>query len=87
MNTNIIQIGNSNGIILPADMLRALQLKAKSAVNISMENNKIIIRPSPRQGWADAARQMAQTGDDELLLPDVFKDEDLSWWTWNEEKK
>jgi antitoxin MazE len=87
MKTSIIQIGNSNGIILPADMLRTLQLKTKSAVTISMEDNKIIICSSPRQGWADAAKQMAQTGDDESLFPDVFKDEDLSWWTWEEGKK
>jgi antitoxin MazE len=87
MNTNIIQIGNSNGIIIPADMLRMLQLKTKSAVNVSMEGNRIIIRSSPRQGWADAAKQMAQAGDDELLLPDFFKEEDLSWWTWDGEKK
>jgi antitoxin component of MazEF toxin-antitoxin module len=39
MNTNIIQIGNSNGVIIPADMLRMLQLKTKSAVNVSMEGN------------------------------------------------
>jgi antitoxin MazE len=87
MNTNIILIGNSNGVILPADMLRLLQLKTKSAVSVSVENDKIIIRSSPRQGWADAAKQMVQAGDDELLLSDFFKEEDLSWWTWDGEKK
>jgi antitoxin MazE len=87
MNTNIIQIGNSNGVILPANMLRMLQLKTKSAVDVSMEDNKIVIQSSPRQGWEEAAKQMAQAGDDELLIPDFFEDEDLSWWTWDEEKK
>ena len=45
------------------------------------------IKHSPRQGWAEAAKQMAQEGDDELLIPDFFEDEDLSWWTWDEEEK
>jgi hypothetical protein len=35
---------------------------------------------TPRHGWAAAAERMHQAGDDELLLPDVFKDEELDEW-------
>jgi antitoxin MazE len=84
MRTNIIQIGNSNGIILPADVLRKFHLSRKSSVEIEVENNNILIKPAPRQGWAEDAKQMALAGDDELLMPDFFKDEDLSWWQWEE---
>ena len=38
----------------------------------------IVVKSEPRQGWAKAAKEMAQIGDDELLMPDVFEDEDLS---------
>jgi hypothetical protein len=36
---------------------------------------------SPRKNWAEAAKQMRLAGDDQLLTPDVFEDEDLDWWT------
>ena len=86
MTSNIIQIGNSRGVILPADILRQLSLTLKSAINIEVADEKIVIKPAPRQGWAEAAKEMAQNGDDELLMPVVFEDEDLSWWQWDEAK-
>jgi antitoxin MazE len=46
--------------------------------NDSVDGEKIIIKPEPRQGWAEAARLMNELGDDVLLIPDVFDDEDLS---------
>ena len=36
MVTNIIQIGNSKGIILPSEVLKQLRLSLKSAVSISL---------------------------------------------------
>lgn len=82
MKTNIIQIGNSKGVILPSEMLRKLRLSLKSAVNVSIEGEKIVIKSEPRQGWAEAAKLMHGSGDDELLIPDIFDDEDLSNLTW-----
>jgi antitoxin MazE len=86
METNIIRIGNSHGVILPSGILRQLNLNAKSSVDVLIEDNKIIIRSSPRQGWEAAAQKMAAAGDDTPLMPDFFEDEDVSWWTWNEKK-
>jgi antitoxin MazE len=84
MRTNIIQIGNSKGIILPSGLLRKLRLSTKSPVNISIEGEKIVIKAEPRQGWAEAAWQMHKANDDKLLIPDVFTDEDLSGLTWEQ---
>jgi antitoxin MazE len=36
---------------------------------------------SPRKNWAEAAKQMHLAGDDELLMPEIFDDEKLEWWT------
>ncbi len=68
MKTNIINIGNSQGIILPSILLRQLKLSFKSGVEIKIENGAIIIKPEPREGWAEAAKQMHAAGEDELLL-------------------
>ena len=56
MVTNIIQIGNSKGIILPSEVLKQLRLSLKSAVSISLDGNNIVIKAQPRQGWAEADR-------------------------------
>ena len=37
MVTNIIQIGNSKGIILPSEILKQLRLSLKSTVSVSLE--------------------------------------------------
>ena len=41
MVTNIIQIGNSKGIILPSEILKQLRLSLKSAVSISLDDKKV----------------------------------------------
>ena len=34
-----------------------------------------MIKAQPRQGWAEAAKRAHENGDDKLLIPDVFEDE------------
>ena len=87
MRTNIIQIGNSQGVILSSDILRKLDLSHKSSVDVKVENENILIKASPRQGWAEAFKEFADSGAEETFFPDFFEDEDLSWWTWDEEEK
>lgn len=82
MKANIITIGNSQGIILPAMLLRQLKLSFKSTVQVEINNGAIIIKPDPRQGWAEAAKQMHAAGDDELLLDDFPNEFDKEEWTW-----
>jgi antitoxin MazE len=84
MQANIIQIGNSKGIILPSDLLAKLHLSLKSAVSVSVEDEKIVIQPEPRRGWAEAFKQFASSGAEESFFPDVLDDEDLSDWTWQQ---
>lgn len=82
MKANIINIGNSQGIILPATLLRKLNLSFKSTVQLDIDNGAIIIKPDPRQGWTEAAQEMHAAGDDELLLDDLPTDFEKDEWTW-----
>ncbi len=81
MEANIISVGNSKGLIIPSPILRKLGLKLKSVVDISLNNDSIVIKPSIRQGWAEAAKIAHQCGDDKLLDADILGDdmEDLEW--------
>jgi len=74
MDANIIKVGNSSGIILPAVLLKELKLSTKSTVRIAIEIGAIVIRPGIRQGWEEAAMTMHQNCDDELLIPEMFQE-------------
>ena len=82
MKANIINIGNSQGIIIPAMLLRKLNLSFKSSVQVEVENGCIVIKPASRQGWAEAALEMHAAGEDEPLLEESMNDFDKEEWTW-----
>ena len=82
MKARIIRVGNSRGVRLPKPLLDEANLPDE--VEIHAEPGRIIIQSAlrPRAGWADAAREMAVTGDDQLLdapLPTTFDDEEWMW--------
>jgi len=83
MRTAIRNIGNSKGIIIPKNILA--QCDIENDVTIEVKNNHIIIAATPvpkRKGWEEAFKEMAKNGDDTLVIPDVFNDENISDWTW-----
>ena len=82
MRTRIVRVGNSRGVRLPKLLLEEAGLPEE--VEVRAEPGRIIIAAAarPRAGWAEAARRMAERGDDELLdvpTPTRFDDEE---WTW-----
>jgi len=83
METNIVKIGNSRGIVIPSAVLKALAISEHSTVNMTIERDGITIKKVPAKvGWETAAQQMHEVGDDNLLMPDVFEDESFNDWTW-----
>jgi antitoxin MazE len=77
MEAPIIKIGNSKGLRLPKSVLEKYSIKDK--VELVLEEEQIIIRPveTPRKGWSEAFKEIHETGDDDLLIDDVFEDEDF----------
>ncbi len=75
MDLPVIKIGNSRGIRLSKTILEKYQIREE--VELILEDGFIILKPKvvPRKGWEDAFVQMHATGEDELLIPDVFEDE------------
>jgi len=83
MQSIIRNIGNSKGVILPQNFLK--QCFIENEINIEVKDNTIVISPvdsQKRKGWAAAFKEMAKNGDDKLVIPDVFEDENLDDWTW-----
>ncbi len=84
MKTNIIRIGNSQGIRIPKVLLE--QSRLGTEVELEVEDEQIVIRSAsrPRQGWGEKFRLMAEAGEDRLV--DEGLGETTAWdkdqWEW-----
>ena len=84
MQTAVRRLGNSAGIIIPKSVLSELGLVTGDAVDLRLEDGRLILAPvrRPRRaGWADASRVIAEAGDDALAWPEFGNagDADLAW--------
>jgi antitoxin MazE len=84
MRTNIIRIGNSQGIRIPKVLLEQSHLGKE--VELEVEDEKIVIRSAthPRQGWGEKFQLMAESGDDRMIDTDLGgqTDWDKDEWGW-----
>ncbi|NVO33106.1 AbrB/MazE/SpoVT family DNA-binding domain-containing protein [Hymenobacter lapidiphilus] len=86
MNTRLIRIGNSQGIILPKKLLQQYQLAGE--VNLQPTPEGVLITSVtklPRQGWDERFQHSAAQGqvpENELL--EAFSDEvfEETEWQW-----
>jgi antitoxin MazE len=80
MEVSIIKIGNSKGLRLTKAILEKYNITDK--IELILEKGQIILRPisEPRKGWDKAFQKMHENGDDQLLIEDVFEDENLEEW-------
>lgn len=84
VTTQIVKIGNSQGIRIPKPLLE--QVGLSGAVQLEVEADYLILRPVrvPRQGWEEQYQRMAENGDDVLLDGDIpsITNWDETEWEW-----
>ncbi|HEY1930437.1 MAG TPA: AbrB/MazE/SpoVT family DNA-binding domain-containing protein [Acetobacteraceae bacterium] len=83
MQTTVRKLGNSAGLIIPKAVLSQLGLSAGDAVDVRLEDGRLVLapaRPRRRAGWADASRKVAASGED-LAWPEFVNagDDTLLW--------
>ena len=80
MEVSVVKIGNSRGIRLSKTLLEKYNIR--DTVDLILEKGHIIIKPlsKPRKGWDKAFKDMNASGEDRLLIDDVFQDENLEEW-------
>ena len=80
MELSVINIGNSKGIRLSKTILEKYNIQNK--IEIILEKDFIILKPKaePRKNWEKAFKEMHENGDDQLLIDDVFEDENFDEW-------
>lgn len=83
MQIQIIKIGNSKGLRLSKTILERYNIQDK--MELILEKEFIVLRPvaEPRKGWDEAFKNMHESGDDQLLIDDVFPEENFEEWDPN----
>lgn len=84
MRVNIRRVGNSQGVVIPKPVLTQLGLTKDAGVEMTIENDALVLRrpANPvRAGWAEAARKIAEAGDDTLVMGEFGNagDTELVW--------
>jgi antitoxin MazE len=78
----IRKMGNSQGVIIPKPVLAQVGLDDEA--EMSVERGAIVLRRprrSVREGWAEASKAIAASGDDALVWPEFgnAEDSELAW--------
>ena len=81
---NLRKIGNSVGIVIPKPVLAQVGLSGETEAEMTIEAGALVLRrPSKaaRVGWGDAARKIAEAGEDELVMGEFGNadDAELTW--------
>jgi len=80
MDISIVPIGNSKGIRLSKTLLERYNIR--ETVELILEEDCIVLKAKskPRVGWEESFKLMAENGEDQLLVNDVFEDESFDEW-------
>ena len=87
MRAALQRVGNSQGLIIPKPILA--QVGFEREVDIDVEDGTIVLRKPhrhPREGWAEASRALAATGDDALVWPELPNEDNAELIRRNAEK-
>lgn len=85
MRTVLRKMGNSTGVILPKAIVGQAGLAIGSAMEIAVEGEKVVLTPlrrERREGWSEAAADVALHADGEAAQWQAFgnrDDADLRW--------
>ena len=80
MEVSVVQLGNSKGLRLSMTILEKYKIRDK--VEMILEEEQIVIRAStnPKKGCDEAFKAMNANAEDQLLIDDVFNDENPKGW-------
>ncbi len=80
MELSFFNIVNSKGMINSKNILEKYNIQDK--IELFLEKGFIVLKPKaePRKEWEKAFQEMQKNGDDQLLIDDVFDDENFEEW-------
>lgn len=80
MEVSVVKIGNSRGIRFSKTIIERYNIR--DTVEMILDKGHIIIKPlsKPRKGWDKAFKEMHAKGNDKLIMPDIFEEENPEEW-------
>ena len=74
MDTRVIKVGTSLGLIIPKIVARDIGLQVGTPIEVKLKDDRMIVtkKTGLRDGWAEAFAAYANEGEDEMLLPDYL---------------
>jgi antitoxin MazE len=85
MQTALRKMGNSTGMILPKPILKELGVESGAAMDVVVENGRVIATPVKRklrEGWEEAAKRIGAEPLTQEELDWLGFDDDIEEWTW-----
>ena len=85
MQTALRKMGNSTGMILPKPILKELGVELGAAMDLVVENGRVIATPvkrKVREGWEEAAKRVGAEPLTEEEREWLDFDDDIEEWTW-----
>jgi antitoxin MazE len=84
VKTNVVRIGNSQGIRIPKILLEQCHLQGE--VELELRGDYLVLKSAkkPRAGWDIAFQSMAKQGNDKMIIGDVLPESkwDKDEWEW-----
>ena len=71
LHVAIRRVGNSQGVVIPKPVLTQLGLSSDEGAEMTIENDALVLRRPAnrvRTGWPEAAKKIAEGGDDALVM-------------------
>ena len=86
MQTALRKMGNSTGMILPKPILKELGVESGAAMDLVVENGRVIATPvqkrKVREGWEEAAKRIGAEPLTQEEKDWLEFDDDIEEWTW-----
>ena len=82
MRSMLTKIGNSKGVIIPAQLIKQCQLDGMVMLEVRDETIVISKLDQPRSGWEEAFKASTRSENKLLIDETVINDFDNSEWTW-----
>lgn len=84
MKITIRKMGNSQGVLIPRPILAQLGLQVDDEAAMEIQDDALVIRrpqKKAREGWAEASKALAESGDDALVMGEFgnVDDAELAW--------
>ncbi len=80
MRVTIRQIGDSQAVVIPRSLLAQVELHGALSAELSIEGGALVLRKAERPvraGWSEAAIEIAEDGDDKLVMGEFGNEGDL----------